>query len=30
MAQAPLSVEVPQITETLAALQNSRGGRAGR
>jgi uncharacterized protein HemX len=30
MAQAPLSVEVPQITETLAALQNARGGRAGR
>lgn len=30
MAQAPLSVDVPQITETLAALQTARSGRAGR
>jgi uncharacterized protein HemX len=30
MAQAPLSVDVPQITETLTALQNARSGRAGR
>ncbi len=28
MAQAPLSVEVPQITESLAALQTARSGRA--
>ncbi len=27
MAQAPLSVEVPQITESLAALQTARSGR---
>jgi uroporphyrinogen III methyltransferase/synthase len=30
MAQAPLSVEVPQITDSLAALQGARSARGSR